>query len=341
MNTRRNFRNFLIDRYGTPSSLQNVMQYAEQMLCGHREVLIKYMDLQEDTYFEAVIPQGKILPHGIEPIEVFKDRNGSALLQLLWRSDAEEEAKRFGINNVVSIGATGLYALHNLGISIDTCRSNIAKVAATHSWGESKIDLLDKFANKNILYMPTHSWTGARAQHNAEDFEFLTALDKRNVRICLGYLDYCDPNVRKKYLQFGWEIVCAGVKDSLEFPSPSGGRAGFLYELFEILNWSDIVLADELTTGQFYAVCLAKDIGLMPKILEENVEHMNGIGKRDFLLNHQIRTTYPWLTGASYTEKKMIKDVEDALGLNKFKNPIELSKIVPWHRESILSKTSG
>ncbi len=338
MNIRRKFRNQLVNRYGVSRSLQNLMQYSEQMLCGHREVLIKYLGYPLDTYFEAIIPQGKILQHEIEPIEVFSDRDGRPLLQLLWRSDAEEEAKKFGIDNVISIGATGLYALHNMGVSIENCKLNIAKVAANYSWGKSSAELLEKFKGKNVLYMPTHSWTGATAEHDSNEFKFLAALDKSKVRVCLGYLDYCDPSIRKLYLQFGWEIDCAGVKDSLEFPSPAGGRSNFLYELFSIFNWADIVLADELTTGQFYAVCLGKEIGLLPKNLAGQQISLNAETKRDFHLNKKVRDAYPWLSGNDFVKESIPRDVIEALGLDKFKSRRELSEIIPWHREPLLNK---
>lgn len=339
INIRKKLRNQLVYRYGVSRSLQNLTQYSEQMLCGHREVLIQYLGYPPDVYFEAIIPQGKILQHEIEPIEVFRDREGKPLLQLLWRSDAEEEAKKFGIDNVISIGATGLYALHNVGVSIENCRLNIAKVAANYSWRKSNTDLLEKFKGKNVLYMPLHSWEGAAAQHNSNEFSFLGALDKSKVRVCLGYLDYCDPSIRKKYLQFGWEIDCAGVKDSPAFPSPSGGRSNFLYELFNILDWADIVLADELTTGQFYAVCLGKEIGLLPENRGQQEIFLGAEKKRDFDLNKKIREAYPWLSGNDFVKEDISRDITEALGLDKFRSRKELSEIIPWHREPLLNKT--
>jgi hypothetical protein len=116
---RQNLRARLQDRYGVPRVQQELNQYSEQMAYGHREVLINYLELPQDAYFEAILTHGKILPNRLDPIRPQFSRDGAPLLQALWRSDAEEESRELHIANVFSIGATGLYELNNLGIGIN------------------------------------------------------------------------------------------------------------------------------------------------------------------------------------------------------------------------------
>jgi len=338
-NLRQNLRARLQDRYGVPRVQQELNQYSEQMAYGHREVLINYMELPQDAYFEAILTHGKILPNRLDPIRPQFSRDGAPLLQALWRADAEEESKELHIANVFSIGATGLYELNNLGVGINQVKENINFVASNHEWSENRGDLIDKFAGKKILYMPTHSWDGDVVEHSIGKVNFLKKLESKNVTVCLGYLDFSDPSVRRIYSQSGWKIECAGVRASKVFGSPAGGRANFLKELFRILDESDIVVADELTTGQMYAACLGREIGLLPEEYSVTFSYSKWQSSSDFgNFNREIRALYPWLVGKKATSEKICADISQALGVDKFKDPARLMNILPWRQEEILRK---
>jgi hypothetical protein len=192
---------------------------------------------------------------------------------------------------------------------------------------------------KKILYMPTHSWDGDVVEHSIGKVNFLKKLESKNVTVCLGYLDFSDPSVRRIYSQSGWKIECAGVRASKVFGSPAGGRANFLKELFRILDESDIVVADELTTGQMYAACLGKEIGLLPEEYSVTFSYSKWQSSSDFgNLNREIRALYPWLVGKKATSEKICADISQALGVDKFKDPARLMNILPWRQEEILRK---
>lgn len=328
----------LQDRYGISRSSQEINQFSEQMAYGHREVLNRYLSLPNNAYFKAILTHCKILPQTLDPITAQLTRDGEPILQALWRSDAEEEAAKIENAKVISIGATGLYELSNLGVKIQEVISNIASVSRMHKWSLYKSDLLDNFAGKKILYMPTHSWDGDVVEHSIDKINFLHNLDKSKVKVSLGYLDFCDPSVRRLYSQMGWSLECVGVRASKEFGSPAGGRVKFLNELFRMLDWADIVIADELTIGQLYATCLGKEIGLLPDVDSVSLSYSKWRTSQDFgQLNKEIRKLYPWLVGESIGKDQMSIDISTALGIDKFRTEEELREILPWYEESKLA----
>lgn len=330
---RQRIRTRLQDRYGTSRATHEVNQYSEQMAYGHREVLTRYLGLPSDAYFKAILTHGKILSHELDPIRPQFSRDGFPLLQALWRSDAEDQAKNIKVMNVISIGATGLYELSNQGVGLEQIKRNIEKVSKEHVWSENRADLLDIFQDKKILYMPTHSWDGEVVEHTIEKVDFLKNLNSRNVTVCLGYLDFCDPKIRRVYSQPGWKIECAGVRASKEFGSPAGGRENFLKELFNIIEDVNVVIADELTTGQLYAACIGKEIGLLPEVDSVNLTFSKWQTTANFGdFNKKIRSTYPWLTGKNIN-MGMAGDISQALGIDTFKTPTELMNLLPWYQE--------
>ena len=332
-NLRKVIRTKLQNRYGVHSTDLRIKLFDEQMYYGHREVFTKYLDLPKDAYFEALIPHGKIFPHEMDPLVNVKDQDGDFIKQLHWRSDSETRANELGLSEIFSIGSPILYAFHNIGYRLDDCKAGILHFAQNHNWSRNSHDLLDLFKNKKILYMPLHSWEGDVVSHNLEKVDFLRGLDPTLVKVSLAFLDYCDPSVRRIYASAGWGIDCAGVRESMGFGSPAGGRVNYLYEMTKILDWADVVISDELSTGQLYAACLGKEVGLLPGSPASQLIYSKW---RDTELlnswNTDIRLLFPWLTNNESTAEKIYNDVSIALGIETFRKVEELTNLMPWRR---------
>ena len=320
---RRSLRDSLRQRYAIDfaSSLQG--QYKEQFAYGHREILLDYAGLSREMIFKAVIPHGKITPHALDPIlPQFDLKNEKELLQLLWRDDAVLEASIAGVEKVRSIGAPFLYALFNSGQAINKTRENLNAVAKNMKWANGGYeDLLDTF-NK-IVYMPIHSWEGDVVRHRLAIDSPLRRIDPKKIIVCLGFLDFCNPSVRKVYEDCGWKLTCAGVRDSMILNSPAGGREEFLYSLADIFSNADAVVGNELTTGLFYAAALGKPIAVIQGLTEHNLSYSSWNSDATFQngLNLQ-RMTFPWLYGEKCTSDQILKDLENALGVQSFREPV-------------------
>jgi hypothetical protein len=204
-------------------------------------------------------------------------------------------------------------------------------------WAKSKKELLSVIGEKKILIMPFHSWDGDSVKHLSSTFSFLSLTNPANVRVCLGYLDFCNPKIREIYNSYGWRIECAGVRASKHFGSPVGGREEFLYQLFDILNWSDIVLGDELNTGMLYAVCLGKKIGLLPSNAQFEYDYSkwtNSVAAQE--IQNKVRLLFPWLIGELISPQIIKNDLFSALGIEKFTNSEKLVTLLPWYLEKSL-----
>jgi hypothetical protein len=324
-------RNRLQRRYDT-SGLPDLQRfYGEQMAYGHREVLLEYLNLSKENYFKAVITHGKILPDEIDPILPIFDNFGRQIMQVLWRGDAQTQAANKGVN-AISIGATGIYAMLNKGYSVDEISRNIASVSEEHSWSQNKSELLDMLSNKKILYMPVHSWDGDVIKRSLEDIEFLCKLDSKNIVVCLGFLDFADPECRYLYTSAGFRVECAGVRASKIFGSPAGGREKFLYSLIDLIEQSDFVLADELTTGQLYAACLGKHIGILPINKRSELSYSKWRNSDSFQKDMKNQRDYfSWLSGQKVSKESIYKDVSVSLGLGEIKSPDVLIESLPLY----------
>lgn len=327
--SRNYIRGRLQSRYDTSGIPDLQRFYGEQMAYGHREVLLKYMSLPNDTYFKAVITHGKILPSRLDPILPSFDRYGGQITQVLWRSDAEEEAAENGVS-AVTIGATGAYAMLNKGYTIDEINRNVFSVSAKHKWSQDKNEMLNILSDKKILYMPVHSWDGDVIKRSNNDVEILKNLNPKNIVVCLGYLDFIDPECRSIYVSAGFAVECAGVRASKVFGSPAGGREKFLENLINLIETSDFVLADELTTGLLYAACLGKQIGILTIPNRSELSYSkwrNSDAFKDDMTSQ--REYFKWLTGTQADQKTINTDITMSLGLDRLRAPEQLVDLIP------------
>ena len=319
---RRITRNFLRNRYGFNFKEARLNQYQEQFAYGHREVLLDYSNQPRNIVFKAILAHGKILPHSLDPIiPAFDILDGKEISQLLWRDDALEDAKLAGVTSAFAIGAPFLYVLSNLGQTISQTRSNIVDLS-NYLCLSPKMKINDIANSKKVTYFPLHSWEGDVNQHSISSKFLLKELDPKRVRVCLGFLDYCDPAVRKVYEQFGWETVCAGVRDSMIIGSPAGGRERFLYSLAEIISDADFVIANEFTTALFYAAALGKKIAIIesPELQSLSFSTWNDNGSFNSLIGGP-KKLYPWLIDGDCNADQISRDIHTALGVHSFKEP--------------------
>ena len=313
-------RNALRRRYGLDPKLSAQRQYNEQFAYGHREILLEYSELPSDLIFKAIIPHGKIMPHALDPIVPSYDiLDGSEILQLLWRDDSSKEASKLGISNVTPIGAPFLYALANRKQGISTTIENLQALSNNYKWAlNNQQDLLDN--SRQVTYFPLHSWDGDVHTHKVPEDFLLRRIDPKRVKVCLGFLDFCDPEVRKVYTDIGWQLTCAGVRASKIVGSPAGGRQKFLYELANIIDDADFIIANEFTTGLLYAAAAGKQIGILPTNKTHDLVYSSWESSKGFHKTLQLQMEqFPWLWGKKTSPDKIMSDMGTALGISSFR----------------------
>lgn len=320
---RRNIRNYMVRRYSTDQTPLEMKLYGEQFAYGHREVLLEYCNLPRSLIFKAHIPHGKISPNFLDPIQRILYPDGKPVLQLLWREDSESEAAALEILNVRSVGATFLYALANEGYSLNEIRELLWASASNFDWPTSKrqqhVYIKDA---KTIVYMPMHSWDGDVRKHLVNPESPLLGVPPKTITVLLGFLDFCDPAVRKVYTDLGWRVTCAGARSSKVAGSPAGGRASFLPNLYSIFKECELVISDEFTTGLFYAMAMGRKVGILNQNELLELSYSSWQSQSDFndRLN-KFRNYYSWLHGDVSDPGFVNSVVSGALGINSFKDP--------------------
>lgn len=318
-------------RYGqSPNKIEQNF-FREQFAYGHREVILQYASMDFDLIFKAVISHGDNYPVYSEHISPIHDFRGQEILQLKWRSDAEENGRAKGIQKIRSIGAIGIYHLLNSGIQIAELKSNINNFSKSFSWNSSPAIQFDQLSNaRSVLYFPHHSWEGDVLDHKIPDFSVLNRLDKLKVTVCLGAHDFASPLVRKYYHDKGWEVTCAGMRDSMIPMSPCGGRVQFLQMLLDLMSRADYIVADQITTALFYAALLGKPCGILSEVANPRLEWSSW---RDGAELEQMleltRKHYPWLWGNFIDSGKINREVSTLLGIDSIKTPSFFQEEVP------------
>lgn len=318
----RNLLNYLLtNRYGVPRQkrLQNL--FYEQFFYGHREVLLRYAQLPMDKVFKAVISHGDNYP--VYKNHIWKEigLHGEELIQLKWRSDAEENANNLGINNVYSIGAIGIYELLNQGYNLIDLEENVRSFSANFNWPKfsaQQLDILNEC--DKILYIPDHSWEGDVIYHRIHELSPLLKVNPKNVTVCLGYLDFVDPRKRSYYLNIGFEVTCAGVRIT-EIPmSPAGGRTEFLSNFFTILKSHSFVVTDRISTALFYSALLNISCGILELSTEGELEFSSWRNQSEYAkFNNLIRQKYTWLWGENVNKREIYVEIQNLLGLSSVK----------------------
>jgi hypothetical protein len=297
--------------------------FEEQFYYGHREILLEYSGLPNDLVFEAVISHGDLYPFEEKRIPFEFDLNGDPLLQLEWRSDAELVAAGLGVQNVVSIGAVGAYELLNQGIDKSELKSNLSNFSEKFYWPQS-FELQAKQLNEHssVIYFPEHSWVGDVLTHVIDENNPLFSLNPDVVTVCLGWGDFTSPRVRSIYKNLGWRIECAGISNNIIPMSSMGGRSFFMKSFYDLIRSHEVVVADQLTTGLFYAALLNKSCGIISGSSEIELEFSHWRNSNQISRFHeQSKSYYGWLWGRDEEKSKIYSDVNLLLGIDSIKSP--------------------
>lgn len=220
----------------------DILYYEEQFMYGHREVLLHFSQKNNPKLDDTNILLGSI-DHGwyySESVWKLRTRNPFKLANRYVWNDRHSELSNSSYRTV-AVGAPWLYMLNNLGLD----PTNI----------EIK---LPKLKNKVIIF-PGHN-TGYLfsfdLNNSIEEFKLLIP-ENSEVIVCLFWLDFCDPSIRKAYQRQGWRVESVGATIRGSQPDTlNGGRTTVLIEMFHLLKDASLFITDDISTGLFYALSL-------------------------------------------------------------------------------------
>ncbi len=232
-----------------------IVEFSEQFLYGHREILINAAKLSDKSLIKGSVEHGWALDSG----RGIRKITGGRYLYLSW-SQARISRSDITEKTTVAIGAPFIYA---------------------HKEVESPLqNFLNKYGRQEsrILFFPVHG--NEFSQQNAESqiALFRDKYDPREASVCLYWVEYINPAIYNLYKQAGFRILCAGFSGQMEHTglgysarrlagSPMGGRPKFILNIIAMMATHSKIVFGGLGSSTFYAGFMRKDIELFPDYL--------------------------------------------------------------------------
>jgi hypothetical protein len=232
-----------------------IVEFSEQFLYGHREILMTYAGLDARAMIKGSIEHGWSLDSG-RGIRKF---TGGRYLYLSW-SSARIARSRISEDTTVAIGAPFIYALKLV-------EHHIEDFNRSHSSGTNR-----------ILFFPVHGNEYSQQNPQSQIALFKEKYKAEEASVCLYWVEYINPSIYLQYQQAGFKIICAGFSGQMEHTglgysarrlagSPMGGRPNFLLQTIAMLTTHNKIVFGGLGTALFYAAYLGKSIEVLHKYL--------------------------------------------------------------------------
>lgn len=298
-----------------------IVEFSEQFLYGHREILCTYANLPNTAAIAGSVEHGWALDSG-RGIRKF---HGGRYLYLSW-SDNRMKRSLIEHKKTVAIGAPFIYLATLL---------------------EGKLAETSICSQRSLLFFPVHGNEFSQQNARSQIQLFSEKFDPNKATVCLYWVEYVNPEIYKLYSDSGFSIVCAGFSGQMEHTglgytarklagSPIGGRQNFLINTIRfILNHQKIVLGG-LGSVLFYSSFLGKEIELLHKYIDTDYLDM------DYLEGNSFRTNNDEIKYRAYIEKIMRMDfekidfnsesfkkfVKSELGMHNQLDPNDLSELL-------------
>ena len=231
------------------------MVLGEQFNFGNREILVAANNLAADTFFMGLLQHGWYSSQALRPVPTVRKKDFSIYPIFTWSERQRNLLLELGYPRVHTIGSPWVHLLQACHIDPEKSAGPLIKDSPELSQG------------KKLLFFPSHSVPGSQISHSA-NLDLLREISSCNaITVCLFWLDFVDPSIRKYYEAFGCERHCVGFRGSAggETPwSPAGGRLTFLPNLFNLMLSHDLVAVEETATTFWYAASLKKPIIIVP-----------------------------------------------------------------------------
>jgi hypothetical protein len=231
------------------------VEFSEQFLYGHREILVDFAGLDAKSMIKGSIEHGWALDAG----RGIRKLTGGRYLYLSW---SKARVARSDVNDAttVAIGAPFIYAHQKVAQQLD--------------------EFLDKnpIDKNRTLFFPVHGNEFSQQNPQSQIALFKEKYEPRNSTVSLYWVEYINPNVYNLYKKEGFNIVCSGFSGQMEHTglgysarrlagSPIGGRPNFILNTIAMMATHSKIVFGGLGTGLFYAGYMRKDIDMLHKYL--------------------------------------------------------------------------
>jgi hypothetical protein len=298
----------------------------EQFSYGHREILLNYIGLSNDYYFEAIFQHG-VWQNG------FSNGNNKYL-------DLKTPLNRFGKR-------IPLFTFSSL--NLNNSLSN--QIGSHHAIGAPWIYFLRDFkesklnnSNHRYVVFPDHSLIGSEIQTSELDIQkkieyWQSLTGGAELQICLYWVDFLNPVWQKVARNEGVELKTAGIGRTDPPQELSSSRINFLSNLFEIMSTATHCIFENLSSALFYASSLGLDVGIF-RNMEDVV--LSGSEIHALKYNSAMQSALEWATTTipqtinRFAKADEIRPVvSEMLGLSNRLPAAELLSLLPIKRLSL------
>jgi hypothetical protein len=304
-----------------------IVEFSEQFLYGHREILVNYAGLDPKAMIKGSIEHGWALDSGKGIRKFLTGR----YLYLSW---SEQRIRRSNIDDpmTLAIGAPFIYAHSCVQEQIEEYRN------------------LKKDRMKETLFFPVHGTEFSQQNAESQVELFREFYDPQLSTVCLYWIEYVNPQIYGYYKKAGFNILCAGFSGQMEHTglgysarklagSPIGGRPNFLLNTIAIFSNFDNIVFGGVGTGLFYAAYMKKNITLLHKYLKSSYLDMdyewgnsfeNNIDEMRYVnyIAEQLGCSF---SDIDYNSEKFHQLAEVELGTSSRKSPEALREILTPH----------
>ena len=232
-----------------------IVEFSEQFLYGHREILVSYSGLDAKALIKGSVEHGWALDSG----RGIKKLLGGRFLYLSW-SSARVARSAISEDTTVAIGAPFIYAHSLVANQIDAFKESNVK------------------EENRILFFPVHGNEFSQQNPQSQIALFREKYNPKKATVCLYWVEYINPIIYDLYKEAGFKIVCAGFSGQMEHTglgysarrlagSPIGGSPNFILQTIAMMTTHDKIVFGGLGSALFYASYLNKDIDMLHKYL--------------------------------------------------------------------------
>jgi hypothetical protein len=289
--------------------------FSEQFAYGHREILLKYCNLDYTAQIIGNVQHGVYYPD--EKIDFRTPRFIGGRPSKFWVFSEETaiKSRALGYKHVQAIGAPWLYM-------------------------KNALDQIERPSTKlpsRVLIMPSHSqvsyWSrNGKVEKQKQAARFREATGSLDATVCLHAVDFCDPETRNAFLEMNFEVICLGSSQSTIPWTQSSNRVRILFDLMSLMKEFSHFLTDDFGTPLIYAINMGMEIGIYPEIsLEMNYQLANS---ESTFTNPNLVEYFSENMSTSFNQFGPAAGLEimanEVLGVSALKAPEELREILDY-----------
>lgn len=248
---------------------------------GHAHILARYCGLPDlhPPRIRGYLQHGWNVGDGWNPQHEFFD----GAWRWTWSDAPRRRGHILGRRNYHSIGATWLYLLQQ----------------------EPDLGVVPEAEREGTLWFLFHGWEGGKIEGDHKRLiDEIRETEPGPVTFSLYYTEYERPEIRRAYLDAGFDVVSFGKRGF----SYEGTDRRFLYKQLEALRRHRRVAANRLSTAMFYGAAVGCDVAVYgdPMTMQGEDPLFGG--------NARVQRLWPELHGKDIDQVAARGIVDDELG---------------------------